>query len=281
VHIDGPRAALAFGIQINPTVIFEMSLGLKFAWGSLGFDVGFTLSAADIAHELTNLWNALIAWLKDNVGKLFAGLLADVSKWVKALENELKALGRDIAKVADALANYFKTAAEDAAAFLKRLGFEFLQIVNALVKFFKLVYDEAYKIVESLWRDCAMENAQRQAYDPAAPERRYTVPDMAYALTESPAGQHLLFTYFRHQDELDVLLAPHPYLADRLASLGRSHQLSGDMRLLCDTAVRALVAVAPEASPGLSEDIDELIPLLMHYRDMRAADVLAELESGT
>lgn len=280
VHIDGPKAALAFGIQIDPTVIFEMSLRLKFAWGSLGFDIGFTLTAADIAHELTNLWNALITWLKDNVGKLFADLLADVAKWVKALEDELKALGEDIAKVADALANFFKTTVEDAAAFLKRLGFAFLAIVNALVDFFKVAFDTAYAIVESLWDDCAMENAQQQAYDPTAPERRYTVPDMAYALTASPGGQQLLATYFRHSGELDVLLAPHPYLADRLASLARSHQRSSDMRLMCDTAVRALVAVAPAASPELSEDIDELIPLLMRYRTMSTAGVLADLESG-
>jgi hypothetical protein len=280
VHIDGPSAALAFGIRIDPSVIFQMSLGLRFSWESLNFSVDFTLSAADIAHELTNLWNAVISWLENNVEKLFAELLNDVTKWIAALENIFKDLAADIAKVADALANFFMTTAMDAAAFLKQLGFAFMEIVYAIVEFFKLAFEEAYQIVEEIWGDCAMANAQQQAYNPTALEQRYTLPEVAFQLTASPGGQRLLLLYYRNADEITALLAPHPYLKEQLLALGRSYQRATDIRLICDTAIRALVTVAPQASPALSADIDELIPLLMRYRDMTPAGLLADLEAA-
>jgi hypothetical protein len=277
IHIDGPSAALAFGIQIDPSVIFQMALALRFSWGGLDFSVGFTLSAADIAHELTNLWSAMISWLEDNVAKLFEELLSDVTKWIAALGTIFKDLASDIAKVADALANFFMTTALDAAAFLRDLGFAFMAIVDAIVDFFKLAYEEALQIVEEIWGDCALQNAQEHAYNPAALDQRYTLPDVAFQLTAVPGGQRLLLLFYRNADELAVLLGPHPYLREQLLALGRSYQRAADMRLMCDTAVRALLTLAPQASPALSADIDELVPLLMRYRDMTPAGLLADL----
>jgi hypothetical protein len=281
IHIDGPSAALAFAIQIDPSVIFQMALALKFSWGDIGFSVGFTLSAADIAHELTNLWNAMISWLENNVATLFEELLSDVTKWIAALGTIFKELASDIAKIADALANFFETAAADAAAFLKQLGFAFLDIVYALVDFFKLAFEEAYKIVEEIFDAvCGVQTAQEQAYNRAAIEQRCTLPDVAFELTASPGGQRLLLLYYRNADEISQLLAPHPYLKEQLLALGTSHQKVRDVRLMCDTAVRALVTVAPQASPALSADIDELIPLLMRYRDMTPSGLLADLAAA-
>jgi hypothetical protein len=280
VHIDGPAAALALGIRVDPSVIFELGLGLKFSWGNVGFSVDFTLSAADIAHELTNLWNALITWLKNNVGKLFADLLDDVTKWIEALFTIFKDLALDIAKVADALANFFLTTVYDAAAFLKQLGYAFMAIVDAIVEFFKVALDVAYQIVEAIWGDCSMASAQQLAYDATALEQRYTLPDLAFQLTRSPAGQRLLLLYYRNADELTRLLAPHPYLHEQLRLLVKSYQQATDIRLMCDTAVRALLAVAPDAGPQLSADIDELIPLLMRYREMTPAGLLADLAAA-
>ncbi len=280
VHIDGPAATLRLGVQVDPSVIAQLSLCLSFTWGTLECKVDFTLSAADIQQELTRLAAAVLTWLKENVDKLFAEVLADVARWVEALKHEFQALAEDIDKVADALANYFKTAAEDAAAFLKRLGYGFAEIVAALVQFFKLAYDRAYALVESLWKDCAMENAQQQAYDPTTPEERHSLQDLSFALTESADGQRLLEAYYVHQEEIERLLAPHPYLHDRLSLMLGSRQGAIDLRPVADTAIRALVAIGPSATPTLRREIDTLIPLLVRYRDMSVSAVLHELEAS-
>jgi hypothetical protein len=280
VHIEGPSAALAFGITINPQVIPQLSLGLRFHWSGSDYAVDFTLSVAAIASELTNLWSALKTWLENNVRAVFNEILSDAAKWVEALLGPFSALASDIGAVADALANFFVVSVEDAAALLMRLGAGFMEIVDALVQYFSIALQAAIDLVESLYDDCSMQNAEEQAYGAAGPgsaQIPYTVRDLAFALTASEGGQHLLEIFYCHQAEIQTLLAPHPYLYDRLRSFAGSPQRARDMRLMADTALKALVTIAPQASPSLAAAIDELIPALMRYRDMTAGAVLADL----
>lgn len=125
-----------------------------------------------------------------------------------------------------------------------------------------------------------MENAQQQAYDPTTPEERHSLQDLSFALTESADGQRLLEAYYVHQEEIERLLAPHPYLHDRLGLMLGSRQGAVDLRPVADTAIRALVAIGPSATPTLRREIDTLIPLLVRYRDMSVSAVLHELEAS-
>jgi hypothetical protein len=142
-----------------------------------------------------------------------------------------------------------------------------------------MAFDAAAALVESLYKECTMQTAEEQAYQGRAAEPGYTVRDFAFALTDSQAGQHLLEIYYGHQDEIEALLAPHPYLHDRLYSFAQSGQRARDMRLLADTTAKALVTIAPDASPELSAFADELIPALVRYRDMSPGAVLLDLAS--
>ncbi len=210
---------------------------------------------------------------------LFDNFLKNAAAWIAALQTVFRDLAADIAMVAKALASYFKLAADDAAALLLQLGFQYLEIIDALVQYFKMTFDAAKQLVESLYKQCAMQTAEEQAYGAAPAKAGYTIREIAFALTESPAGQHLLEIYYSHQDEIEALLSPHPYLHDQLRSFGQSHQRARDMRLLADTALQTLTVIAPDASPELSAHADELIPALVRYRDMTASAVLHDLAS--
>jgi hypothetical protein len=274
VHITAPKAALTLGIAVNPDVIVALALGLKYSWQGKDYAVGFALSLADIASELTQLWPAIKTWLKNSAQRVFNEALADASVWIELLLGPFAALAEDINAVAAALATFFRVAAQDAAALFVRLGYEFMAIVDALVEFFMMAFDDAMHLVESLVPDCAMQNAEVAAYQ-APPS--YTMRDVAFALTGSPAGQHLLEIWYSHQDEIGRLLAAHPYLHDQLRSFVASPQRARDARLMADTALSALFLIMPDASPGLSQYADELIEALMRYRDMSVPAVLAEL----
>jgi hypothetical protein len=277
VHIQAPSAALALGIKVNREVTAALTLGLKFAWQGSEYVVGFALSVAEIASDLTKLWDSIKTWLKDNAQRIFSEALGNATIWIELLLGPFAALALNIDAVANALATFFKTTAQDAAALLSRLGYEFMAIVNALVQFFQMAFDDALHLVESLISDCAMQNAEEAAYQAPSAAAPYTLTDVAFALTASPAGQHLLEIYYCHQAEITRLLAGHPYLHDQLRSLVTSPQRARDTRFIADTALSALFAIMPDASPELSAHADELIEALTRYRDMTVPAVLAEL----
>jgi len=277
VHIQTPDAALMVGLAINPQVIVQLSLGLSYTWAGSPYQMGFTLSVADIASKLTELWPAVKAWMIANAKQVFNEALSSAEKWIELLLGPFAVLAADIGLVAEALATFFGVIAADAAALLIRLGYAFMEIVDALVQFFKMLFDDALHLVESLMGDCGMETAEDQAYG-AGPG--YTMRDIAFELTRSSAGQHLLELYYSHQAELTELLAPHPYLHDMLRSFATSPQRARDTRLMADVAVKALFLIAPDASPRLRADADEMIAALMRYRDMTVPAVLAELAAA-
>jgi hypothetical protein len=278
VTINGPGASLSLGVTINPTVIAQITVGLQFSWASMPvFNINVTISLADIGNDLNNLYQAVITWLQNNVGKVFEYVLSNVSAWIEALGTVFSDLGKDIDKVADALANFFQTSVSDAAAFLKDLGFGFEAIVDALVDYFKIAYDEAVQIVEALWNDCSMTNAFDQI-EPGASIPKISVRDLQYELTKSEKGQRMLLVWYGYGDEIWSLLAPYPKLRQRLSYFNQSPRGANNLRWLIDTQLEVLNTVAPHASPALKEHIAAIIPPLYAARHFSHYQFLESLK---
>ncbi|MCR9255490.1 MAG: hypothetical protein NXI16_05280 [Alphaproteobacteria bacterium] len=276
VHIDGPKADLGASITVGSDV--SLSMHLTFEWGGLPkFDLHFTLDLGDIASDLSKLGSAILSWLENNVKKVFADILSDVSKWIDAIKNALGELADDIDNVANALANYFETGAEDAAQYLKDIGAEFDQIVSALTSFFHKTYDEAVTIVEDLVQDCAMASANAAASETGADHP--SLRDMRFMLTGTEEGRQLLYLRYGYGDEIWRLLAHHPTIRARLAALERSPEGGRDLQLVLQTSILALIAVAHRASPGLREQIRVAIPVLSRYRRLSREALMDSLKN--
>ena len=278
VHIDGPGAAFSLAITVNPTVIAELSLGLQFTWASLPvFDLHFTISLKEIANDIANLYQAVLQWMKDNVGKVFEDLLNDVKAWINALKTVFSEIGKDISEVANALANYFKTGVEDAAAFLKELAFGFMDIVEALVKYFKIAFDKAVQIVEELWNDCSMGNAFNEAQVPG--NDYISARDLEYEFTKSEKGQQLLMITQAHKDEIHGLLERHAGLYQKLNWCNSSRRGGHQLQTYVGIYITALKTVEPKSSPELKTGIANAIPILEEGMDKSHYEYLEYLKN--
>lgn len=278
IQIDGPGAAFDLAVTVNPTVIAELSVGLKFTWASLPvFDLHFDISLKEIANDLSKLYDAVIQWLKDNVGEVFADILSDVKKWVNAVKTVFTDLAKDISKVASALADYFKTAAADAAAFLKDLAFGFMEIVDALVKYFALAYDAAVKIVEALWHDCGMDNAFNQAETNT--QAFISGKDLEFEFSKTEKGQQILMITRTHSDEISKLLNPYASLQQQLEWYYSAPDGGARLERYLGAHIAALKTIEDLASPELRNQIESVIPILAEGMDKRHNEYFEFLKS--
>lgn len=163
-------------IRIATGIISQLPLGsvLKDAWIdadvtldlstvklSLAFDgtFGIRSDSVHVQFSLDGLrdWRDLPKAIEDEAAKLpaefFKWLVDDVEKWAKAIGDGVLEVAGDVAKI---LKDFFGTAAQEAARLLKLAGYSADAVVESLVKLWKLSEEDAEKIVQQIFKICAI-----------------------------------------------------------------------------------------------------------------------------
>ena len=249
---------------------------LAFSWSGQSWNPSFTLTAADIGNDLTNVASALESWLANNAASVFAGLTAPAWTQIVASQGTDGFGGLD--GIAPILAVVFGIPAASGAALLQQLGFGFTDVVDALTSYFGETYSAAVAVAEALFGsgECQTETAADLAY--GADSLAISTRELRFALTSSPRGRELLTAYYEHAEEVWSLLDANPFLRRRLEALERSRRGASDLDRLGDAVIRALTDIAGRSSPRLRETIAAVLPELARYRTLTHAELLAELQ---
>lgn len=285
VHIAGPQGSVGLSLTINPTVIFDLGFAFAFKWHEINVSIDPHLTAAELANNLENLWDAVVSWMGSNLDAVWADLKNDVRKWIAAIEAGLFEIAEDIDDIAKALANFFDAALDDAADALRAIGYEFEASVEALVTWFGATVQEAVEALGEVIEDCAMSTANA-ALVPGVPVSARpkaatptvvaaTIEPVVFPLTRTPQGQRLLLLWYTHQDELTELARGTPEARAASTSLAAAGAVATHDELAAGVngptvagGIDFLVAVRTGASPDLAEAIDTILPVLEGSADL-------------
>lgn len=265
VPIQGPTGSVRLAVVVNPTVIFSVAFGLVFDWGSVHVSIAPSLTAAELANDLENLWGSVETWMQHNLDEVFAELKADVTKWAQAIADGLFEIEADADDVANAVKNFFDAGFEDAASVLTSLDYEFTAAAEALVKWFGVSMAEAAEALGDAVENCAMDSANAALESGDGTARPRGADPALFGLTASPKGQRLLFHWYAHEEELRRLAGQQPA------------GTNGDGDGTIEVGVLILIGIRDEASPELRDAIDEALPELERRREMAWDEFVEDL----
>lgn len=265
-HVDADSAAIDVSLDASIPSDFSLAGRLDVYWGSVHFSPHFTLTLQDIKHDLNNLWQAVIAWIKSNLEAFYHAVLQDLDKWAAFIKREFTAFAHDADKVAKALIHYFDAVADDVARILHDLEHDFLTVVKTLVRYFELSFHDAIQIAKKYFgKRCASTLAYTAVMGQQMAQHG---PYFRAELAQSESAQPLLVQYYLHEDELRTLLLGHTPAVERRLAEHPDAQLAVSARDRPVAAVLAVLdAVYPDASPSLRDSIDTLRPLIEPHRD--------------
>ena len=282
-HVASDSAAIDVSLDAQAPSKFSLSGRLDVHWHSIHLSPHFTLTLQDIEHDLHNLWQAVVSWIKSNLEAFYHAVLNDIDMWVHLIETEFADFAGEADKVARALIHYFDAVADDVARVLHDLEHDFLTIVQTLLKHFELQMSEAIQIVKKYFgRECSSTLAYRAVM---GQKMRRQGPYYLAELARTEGGQPLLVHYYRHEDELRTLLLGHtPGVERRLrghpdAPIGVGTSESAPPAFV--TGVLAILdAVYPDASPELQDSIETVRPVLSPYRGVPFDEFLDALDEN-
>ncbi len=287
VHLVSPRAGLDLGVALawSGGVSGSLGLAVSFAWKDIDFNFSASLSLADVANALDNLWKALSAWMKDHVRKIFDTILGDIDAYLKALEAGVFTLAGGAVAIAEALVALFSASAKQVAEALHALGEGFKAVVEAIAKVFGMAVDDAVKIVTDIYGQCAMTGADVLMYgDPAVitVDTRFLLPpSVLIDVQQTVEGQRFAYHYYAHQEELGHLLMEHPDVRFGVQRLTHDspYPLSeaDDSVPVGSAMITVLDLLVPYASPQLRASIEELRPELERTTVESYDDLLGSL----
>lgn len=210
-------ASLALDLGASPPT-GGFRIRLTFKYHDVPVDVGFSVTLAQIANSVENLWREIRCWLVDHVDEVWKEILDDVRKFVKAIRDGVLDFGKDdVIAVARALRAGFNPTTAQLASLLKELAYGFRDIVDALVQVAGAEVDQAVDIAKELFGDatqCAVRSTGALLHAPETHGRR--TADVAVSgkvltdLTASDRGQRLLYHYYLNEPEIRALAVGHP-----------------------------------------------------------------------
>jgi hypothetical protein len=170
-EIVGPYASLAFDLVLKTTEAY-VAFDLDFNWGEFHFHPKFRLDAKDIPRMLEDLWTHIVDWIEGNLRTFFAAVLADVTAYLKALEDGFLWAGQGAVEIAKTLYHLFDvTGIEELAADLVRIGrLQFSGMVDALIALFDISYAAAVAVLRKIGEQCAVASNEAVLYS-SNPER--------------------------------------------------------------------------------------------------------------
>ncbi|MBW4717236.1 hypothetical protein [Saccharothrix obliqua] len=156
-------------LVIGAAVALDLKGSVTVAGEKLAVDIALGAAVTD--------WNrlsaAIVDWLAKNPGRFLEALVSDVGKWAELVGKGVISVG---GKVADILKNAYHVAAEQAAELLKRAGVAAEQaaaylkdvwnlsreaVADALHKVWNLTDDTIRKLLDGLFKACALTKATR------------------------------------------------------------------------------------------------------------------------
>jgi hypothetical protein len=261
-HVTADTAGFDVALDVALPSTASISGGLSFNWHSIHFNPHFTLTLQEIGHDLKNLWDAVVLWIKQHLRDFFEAVLTDAMKYVQFIEQAFSEFASNVANVVEALIHEFKAGADTVANALARLGYGFEKTVRAIVQYFKLTIEEAVEVAKEYYgKHCST----TEAYDAVKrTDRSTSASEIRARLAQTEGGQPLLYHYYLHEDELNRLFRGHDPGPDRhLREAARS--LPHDA--VVPHVLAALDAAYPNASPDLQSSIDTVRPLLEPHRN--------------
>jgi hypothetical protein len=233
---------------------------LKFAWGDFNFNV-------DVDLDLSSAANAF-----NDFGKFLVNFLLESPKLVLA---------------------FLLNVAELAAKFLLWLGQEVLEVAKAIAAFFEMLFDDAFQLVSDIWdalvKVCAVVtgndsmSSSVSLAEVSTPDglvrstQVATIPEVLAKLTDSPNGQTLLYHYYLHRDEADLLMRRNPEVRAIVQRHVESPEFASGVYL--PMVIDVINVTAPQASPEFRQSAQEVITGLEPHRNKSYRELLVLLET--
>src|SRR5271165_574726 len=233
---------------------------LKFAWGDFNFNIEVDLDLSLAVNAFNDFSKFLVKFLLDSPKLLLAFLLET---------------------------------AELAAKFLLWIGQEVLEVAKAIAGFFQMLFDDAFQLVSDIWdalvKVCAVVTGQDSMSpslslaEVSTPDglvrstQVATIPEVLAKLTDSPNGQTLLYHYYLHRDEADMLMRRNPEVRAMVQRHVESPEFASGVYL--PMVIELINTTAPHASPEFQQSAQEVITGLEPHRSKNYSELLVLLET--
>jgi hypothetical protein len=280
IHLQAPSASLDLSLGFSWSGAISGGFGLAVSFGWRGVQLSFvaSVSLADIANSIANLWNAMATWIKANVLKVFAAILGNIGDYIAAIKNGLFQFAGGALALARALVALFDAGAQAVAEALCAIGYGFEAIVDTLVDTFKLAVNAAVDIARALFGQCSLAAANGLLFGPLQTivDPRFVLPPKILTdLARKPMAHGFLVHYYQHQSEIRQLLAQDHVVRRSLHNLAQGFAPAGTP--IAPHLLNAMSVLEVYGSPELRDSVRHLQPQMELVGDLTYAELLAVL----
>ncbi len=290
-------AALSLGASV-PQQQITLSGSLTFDFMATTWNPSFdeTLSLGTALNTLKSVGHEIVGWIQNNAETMFGDVKNDLKAFLKFIAANFNSFELQFIDIAKILHRQFNAALDDVINMLYNLGYKASEIAQAVAKEFEMKLNDAVKEVDKILDGggCPAITAGDALFGSAATRTR--VPHLQCSgkslmgpalidLTGSPGGQALLRHYYRHREEIDMLLgtnaavqdAVHAAVMDAVAERRRRPLPVPDVAGRLEPVLQALLA---NGSPGLRASAAAVLKDLPEYRALNYSEFLRELNGG-